>query len=163
MAYARYKDLFSGPRWDALAEAGAQTQRLLWASTSVKDPKFKDTLYVEAMIGKDTVDTIPPATMDAFRDHGVVTADAIEADLDGAKATLKSLKDLGVSLEDITEALVVDGVQQFADAFDKLFSSIAGHRREILAMPSRAWRSCRVRTPPKSPSTPRWKPGARTG
>jgi transaldolase/glucose-6-phosphate isomerase len=132
VAYARYKELFSGSRWEALAKAGAQTQRLLWASTSVKDKALKDTLYVEAMIGPDTVDTIPPATMDAFRDHGVVKADAIEDDLEGAKTTLKTLKDLGVSLEDITKALVVDGVQQFADAFDKLFSSIAGHRREIL-------------------------------
>ncbi len=132
VAYARYKDLFSGPRWDALAKAGAKTQRLLWASTSVKDKALKDTLYVEALIGPDTVDTIPPATMDAFRDHGVVKADAIEDDLEGAKAILAKLKDLGVSLDEITKALVVDGVQQFADAFDKLFSAIAGHRREIL-------------------------------
>ena len=132
VAYDRYKTLFSGPRWDALAKAGAKTQRLLWASTSVKDKALKDTLYVEALIGKDTVDTIPPATMDAFRDHGVVKADAIEDDLEGARQTLKTLKDLGVSLDDITKALVVDGVQQFADAFDKLFSSIAGHRREVL-------------------------------
>ena len=132
VAYARYKELFSGPRWDALAAAGAKTQRLLWASTSVKDKALKDTLYVEALIGKDTVDTIPPATMDAFRDHGVVKAGAIEDGLDGAKATLNALADLGVSLDEITKALVVDGVQQFADAFDKLFSSVAGHRREDL-------------------------------
>jgi transaldolase/glucose-6-phosphate isomerase len=132
VAYARYKALFSGPRWDALAKAGAQTQRLLWASTSVKDKALKDTLYVEALIGPDTVDTIPPATMDAFRDHGLVKAHAIEEDLDGAKAILKSLSDLGVSLQQITDDLVVDGVQQFADAFDKLFSVIAGHRRQIL-------------------------------
>jgi transaldolase/glucose-6-phosphate isomerase len=132
IAYMRYQALFAGPRWEALANAGAKTQRLLWASTSVKDKSLKDTLYVEAMIGKDTVDTIPPATMDAFRDHGVVKADAIEDDVDGAKATLAALKDAGVSLDDITKDLVVDGVQQFADAFDKLFGSIAAHRREIL-------------------------------
>ena len=72
IAYARYKALFSGPRWQHLAEAGAQTQRLLWASTSTKSPAYKDTMYVEALIGRDTVDTIPPATMDAFRDHGEV-------------------------------------------------------------------------------------------
>ena len=71
-AYARYKVLFSGPRWQHLAEAGAKTQRLLWASTSTKNPTYKDTMYVEALIGRDTVDTIPPATMDAFRDHGAV-------------------------------------------------------------------------------------------
>jgi transaldolase/glucose-6-phosphate isomerase len=132
IAYTRYQALFAGPRWDALAKAGAKTQRLLWASTSVKDKALKDTLYVEAMIGKDTVDTIPPATMDAFREHGVVKADAIEDDVAGAKASLAALMDAGVSLDEITDALVVDGVQQFADAFDKLFASIATHRREIL-------------------------------
>ena len=70
IAYTRYKALFSGPRWQRLADAGAKTQRLLWASTSTKNPAYKDTMYVEALIGRDTVDTIPPATMDAFRDHG---------------------------------------------------------------------------------------------
>ncbi len=137
VAYTRYQALFSGPRWDVLAKAGAQTQRLLWASTSTKDPSFKDTLYVEAMIGRDTVDTIPPATMDAFRDHGVVEPDAIEKDVDGARAVLKGLKDLGVSLDEITRALVVDGVQQFADAFDKLFGSIAESRRKALGESAR--------------------------
>jgi len=132
IAYTRYQALFAGPRWDALAKAGAQTQRLLWASTSTKDPAFKDTLYVEAMIGRDTVDTIPPATMDAFRDHGVVEPDAIEKDVDGARAVLDGLGHVGVSLEEITRALVVDGVEQFADAFDKLFASIAASRRTAL-------------------------------
>ena len=81
IAYARYKALFAGPRWQPLAAAGAKTQRLLWASTSVKNPAFKDTMYVEALIGRDTVDTIPPATMDAFRDHGKATPDVIERDV----------------------------------------------------------------------------------
>jgi transaldolase/glucose-6-phosphate isomerase len=117
IAYTRYQALFAGPRWDALAKAGAKTQRLLWASTSVKDKGLKDTLYVEAMIGKDTVDTIPPATMDAFRDHGVVKADSIENDVEGAKATLSALKAAGVSLDQVTDDLVVDGVQQFAARF----------------------------------------------
>jgi transaldolase / glucose-6-phosphate isomerase len=132
IAYARYKSLFSGSRWDALAGAGARTQRLLWASTSTKNPDFKDTLYVEALIGRDTVDTIPPATMDAFRDHGAVTPDAIEQNLDDARGTLAALDGLGVSLSDITRRLVEDGVQQFADAFDKLFGAIALHRRDFL-------------------------------
>jgi transaldolase/glucose-6-phosphate isomerase len=132
VAYARYKTLFSGPRWQALADAGAKTQRLLWASTSTKSKALKDTLYVEALIGRDTVDTIPPATMDAFRDHGVVQADIIEQDLDGARALLAALEDRGISLDEITTELVVDGVRQFSDAFDKLFASIAGHRRGIL-------------------------------
>jgi transaldolase/glucose-6-phosphate isomerase len=132
VAYDRYKSLFSGARWDALASAGARTQRLLWASTSTKNPDYRDTLYVEAMIGRDTVDTIPPSTMDAFREHGVVRSDAIEEDLDGARATLAALGDLGISLSDITARLVEEGVQQFADAFDKLFGAIAVHRREYL-------------------------------
>ena len=92
IAYARYKALFSTPRWQRLATAGAKTQRLLWASTSTKSPAYKDTMYVEALIGRDTVDTIPPATMDAFRDHGTVTADSVERDTDGARAVLTELE-----------------------------------------------------------------------
>ncbi len=132
IAYTRYQALFSGPRWETLAKAGAQTQRLLWASTSTKDKSLKDTLYVEAMIGRDTVDTIPPATMDAFRDHGVVEADAIERDVDGARAALEALNGLGVSLDGVARALVLDGVQQFADAFDKLYTSVAESRRKAV-------------------------------
>ena len=135
LAYARYEALFSGPRWDVLASAGARTQRLLWASTSTKNQAFRDTVYVEALIGRDTVDTIPPATMDAFRDHGVVKADVIAQDLAGAKATLDGLKALGVSLDAITTELVADGVRQFADAFDKLFGAVAERRREFLGDP----------------------------
>ncbi|HTM83265.1 transaldolase [Asticcacaulis sp.] len=125
IAYAHYKALFAGPRWEALAAAGAQTQRLLWASTSVKDATLKDTLYVEALIGRDTVNTLPPATMDAFRTHGVVRADAIEDDEENARSTLAALQAQGISLDDITAQLVRDGVQSFVEAFDTLFKSIA--------------------------------------
>ncbi len=125
IAYARYKALFAGPRWEALALADAQTQRLLWASTSVKDASLKDTLYVEALIGRDTVNTLPPATMNAFRTHGVVKADAIEDDVEGARSILAALQAQGISLDDITAQLVREGVQSFAEAFDKLFKSIA--------------------------------------
>ncbi len=111
IAYSRYKALFAGPRWQALAASGAKTQRLLWASTSTKSPAYKDTMYVEALIGRDTVDTIPPATMDAFRDHGEVKADAIEQDLDGARATLDELERHGISLSEVTGQLVKEGVQ----------------------------------------------------
>ena len=135
LAYARYQALFSGPRWDALAAAGAKTQRLLWASTSTKDKAYRDTVYVEALIGRDTVDTIPPDTMDAFRDHGMVEPDVIAHDLAGAKATLDGLNALGVSLDEITTELVADGVRQFADAFDKLFGAVAERRREFLGDP----------------------------
>ena len=132
LAYLRYKALFSGPRWERLAAAGAKTQRLLWASTSTKNPAYKDTMYVEALVGRDTVDTIPPATMDAFRDHGKVTPDVIEHDVAGARAILAELEKHGISLKEITEELVTEGVQQFADAFDKLFGAIARHRRTLI-------------------------------
>ncbi|PKU24660.1 bifunctional transaldolase/phosoglucose isomerase [Telmatospirillum siberiense] len=128
LAYVRYKALFSGPRWQALASSGAQSQRLLWASTSTKNPDYKDTMYVEALIGRDTVDTLPPATMEAFRDHGVAMPDAIEQDVPGARAILAELERLGVSLDEVTEGLVKDGVQKFADAFDKLLGAIARQR-----------------------------------
>ena len=111
---------------------GARTQRLLWASTSTKNPAYKDTIYVEALVGRDTVDTIPPATMDAFRDHGETAADAIEQDVAGARAALAELEDHGVSLKEVTDELVNDGVQQFADAFDKLFGAIAKRRRTLI-------------------------------
>jgi transaldolase/glucose-6-phosphate isomerase len=131
LAYIRYGALFSGPRWQLLASSGAKTQRLLWASTSTKSPAYKDTMYVEALIGRDTVDTIPPATMDAFRDHGVANADVIEQDVEGARAMLAELEQHGVSLNEVTEELVKDGVQQFADAFDKLFGAIARRRTQL--------------------------------
>ena len=131
LAYVRYQALFSGQRWQKLAAAGAKTQRLLWASTSTKNPNYKDTLYVEALVGRDTVNTIPPATMDAFRDHGKVSPDAIEQDVEGARAMLADLERGGISLQAITEELTVEGVQQFADAFDKLFGTIAQRRRSL--------------------------------
>ena len=128
IAYARYRQLFSGPRWQALESRGARSQRLLWASTGVKDAAFKDTMYVEALIGRDTVNTLPPSTMDAFRQHGLVTHDAVEAGLDEAYATLARLEASGISLPDITAALVKDGVAQFVEAFDKLFAAIERQR-----------------------------------
>jgi transaldolase/glucose-6-phosphate isomerase len=132
LAYVRYQALFSGPRWQSLAAAGAKTQRLLWASTSTKNPTYKDTMYVEALIGRDTVDTIPPATMDAFRDHGKVAPDVIEQDVEGARALLAELERHGISLKEVTEELVAEGVQQFADAFDKLLGAVAQRRRILL-------------------------------
>ncbi len=131
VAYARYQALFAGPRWRDLVAAGARTQRLLWASTSTKSPSYKDTMYVEALIGRDTVDTIPPATMDAFRDHGKTEPDAVEQDVEGARTMLAALENSGVSLKQVTDELVVEGVQQFADSFDKLFSAIARQRRTL--------------------------------
>ena len=132
IAYTRYKALFSGPRWENLAALGAKTQRLLWASTSAKNPAYRDTLYVEALIGRDTVDTLPPATMDAFRDHGKATPDAIEQNVEGAKKSLEALAALGVSLDAVTEQLVEEGVTLFADAFDKLLGAVARRRRTLV-------------------------------
>ena len=128
LAYVRYKALFSGRRWQRLAASNAKTQRLLWASTGTKNPAYKDTMYVEALVGQDTVNTIPPATMDAFRNHGKAIPDAIEQEVAGARATIDELERLGISLEDAAKELVADGVQQFADAFDKLLGSIAAFK-----------------------------------
>jgi len=130
LAYVKYADLFAGARWEALAKAGARTQRLLWASTSTKSKSLKDTLYVEALIGKDTVDTIPPKTLDAFRDHGDVQPDTIATDLDDARKTLAALADLGIDLDEVCHGLVVDGVKLFSDAFDKLLGAVARQTRE---------------------------------
>ncbi len=127
LTYRRYKEIFSGPRWEALAAAGAQAQRLLWASTSTKNPEYRDVLYVEELIGPDTVNTIPPATYDAFREHGRLRG-SLEEDLDGARATLAALEALDVSLADVTDKLLVDGVQLFSEAFSELLSAVEGSR-----------------------------------
>jgi transaldolase / glucose-6-phosphate isomerase len=121
LAYERYQRIFSGPRWDALAAKNAQTQRVLWASTSTKNPKLRDVLYIEELIGKDTVNTIPPATFDAFRDHGVPRASLTE-DVDGARKVMANLGAAGISIQDVTADLVTAGVQQFEDAFTKLLA-----------------------------------------
>jgi transaldolase/glucose-6-phosphate isomerase len=131
MAYRLFETTLASERWKKLAAKGARPQRPLWASTSTKDPSYKDTLYVEALIGRDTVDTIPPATMDAFRDHGVVKADAVEQDLAGAKAVMARLEKQGISLKEITDELVKEGVKSFADSFDKLLG-VVGERRKAL-------------------------------
>jgi transaldolase / glucose-6-phosphate isomerase len=121
LAYERYQRIFSGPRWEALAAKGAQTQRVLWASTSTKNPKLRDVLYIEELIGKDTVNTIPPATYDAFRDHGVPRASLTE-DVEGARSVMKNLAAAGISIETVTADLVTAGVKQFEDAFTKLLA-----------------------------------------
>ena len=121
LAYERYQRIFSGPRWEALAAKGAQPQRVLWASTSTKNPKLRDVLYIEELIGKDTVNTIPPATYDAFRDHGKPRASLTE-DVEGARRVMADLDAAGISMEAVTADLVVAGVKQFEDAFTKLLA-----------------------------------------
>jgi transaldolase/glucose-6-phosphate isomerase len=131
LAYARYRALFAGPRWEGLASAGAKTQRLLWASTGTKNPAYKDTLYVETLVGRDTVNTMPPATLDAVRDHGIITPDAIEHDVAGARHVLAAVEEHGIGLDGIMDKLVVDGVKLFADAFDNLLAAIEAQRRKL--------------------------------
>jgi len=123
LTYQRYKEIFSGPRWQALAAKGAQTQRVLWASTSTKNPAYSDVYYVEELIGPDTVDTIPPATLDAFRDHGKPRA-SLEENIQGAKDVMEGLERAGISMKEATDKLTADGVKQFADAFDKLLGAV---------------------------------------
>ena len=129
IAYARFREIFRGPRWDKLASRGARVQRPLWASTSTKNPKYPDTLYVDELIGPHTVNTVPPATLEAFLDHGKVAL-TLERGLGEAKAQLARLKGLGISLEAITEQLTTDGVKLFADSFDTLMATIAGKSKQ---------------------------------
>ncbi len=124
MAYQWYLDFLKSDRWQALAAKGAQPQRLLWASTGVKDPSYPDTLYVDTLIGKDTVNTMPPKTMDAFRDHGTA-AETITQDVEGAKHILAEAERLGLDLNGVTGKLVEEGVASFVKAFDDLLGAIA--------------------------------------
>jgi transaldolase/glucose-6-phosphate isomerase len=123
LTYQRYRQLFSGRRWETLAAQGAQTQRVLWASTSTKNPKYRDVLYVEELIGPETVNTIPPATFDAFRDHGRPRASLME-DIDGALDTMATLEKVGISMRTVTDKLLTEGVQLFSDAFGKLLKAV---------------------------------------
>src|SRR4030081_2874363 len=127
LAYQDYKRLFSGPRWEKLKAKGAKPQRLLWASTGTKNKDYSDVLYVEELIGPNTINTVPPATLDAFRDHGT-PRDSLEENIDDARHVLEELEKSGVSLDAITAELVKDGVKQFADAADKLYGAVA-HKR----------------------------------
>jgi len=124
LTYKKYQELFGGPRWKALAAKGAQTQRLLWASTSTKNPKYRDVLYVEELIGADTVDTIPPATFDSFREHGKLRPSLTENVEDAAK-TMADLAKAGISMKEVTDKLLADGVKLFADAFKTLLDAVS--------------------------------------
>jgi transaldolase / glucose-6-phosphate isomerase len=124
LTYQRYQSIFSGPRWQALAAKGAQTQRVLWASTSTKNPNYRDVIYVEELIGPDTVNTMPPATIDAFRDHGLLR-NSLTEDVAGAAKVMSDLARAGISIKEVTDKLTNDGVKLFADAFDKLLAAVA--------------------------------------
>ena len=130
LAYAWYQELIASERWRKLSAKGAMPQRLLWASTGTKDPTYPDTLYVETLIGPDTINTMPLTTMDAFRDHGVVR-ETLTADVDQARRVLAEADRLGLDLPGVTSALVTDGVKQFVDAADKLFKAVDAKRQQF--------------------------------
>jgi transaldolase/glucose-6-phosphate isomerase len=123
LTYQRYQRIFSGPRWQALAAQGAQTQRVLWASTSTKNPAYRDVMYVEELIGPETVDTMPPSTIDAFRDHGRLR-NSLTEDVAGAQNVMDNLAKAGISIKEVTTKLTDDGVKLFADAFHKLLAAV---------------------------------------
>ncbi len=123
LTYEAYQRIFSSPRWKALAAKGAQTQRVLWASTSTKNPNYRDVLYVEELIGPDTVNTVPPATLEAFRDHGKPRPSLTE-NLEGARKTMADLAGVGIVMKDVTDKLTTDGVRLFAEAFDALLAAV---------------------------------------
>ena len=133
LAYECYEELFSGERWEFLAEKGASPQRCLWASTSTKNPAYRDTMYVEELIGPMTVNTMPPETIEAFQDHGKVVPDTVKRDLDGARKLLDDLAKAGVDYDDVVETLEREGVEKFADSFAELLEGIRQSSRELVA------------------------------
>lgn len=131
LTYQRYQTIFQSSRWQKLASQDAQTQRLLWASTGTKNPQYSDVRYVEELIGSDTVNTITPATLAAFRDHGQPRSSLTEGP-DEAQATIANLQQAGISLQRVTDQLLAEGVQLFKDAFDQLLSAVEEKRTSIL-------------------------------
>jgi transaldolase/glucose-6-phosphate isomerase len=132
LTYQRYQKIFSGPRWQALAAKGAQTQRVLWASTSTKNPNYRDVIYVEELIGPDTVNTMPPATVDAFRDHGKLR-NSLTEDVPAAAKVMEDLGRAGISIKEVTDKLTTDGVKLFADAFEKLLAAVKKNTQQKAA------------------------------
>jgi transaldolase len=123
LAYRLFQQKFTGPRWEALAKQGARVQRPLWASTSTKNPAYRDVMYVEELIGPDTVDTMPPATIEAFEDHGVVARN-VDKKVAVAEALLKEIEAVGISMREVTEKLLVDGIASFQKSFDELIAGL---------------------------------------
>ncbi|HLT16011.1 MAG TPA: transaldolase [Acidimicrobiales bacterium] len=130
LAYGLFLETFTGPRWQALAERGAKVQRPLWASTSTKNPTYPDTLYVDALIGPDTVNTMPEGTLEAFEDHGTL-ARTVDADLDAAARTLDRIRAVGVDLDDVSRVLEDQGVAAFAKSFDELMASLSAKAEQL--------------------------------
>jgi transaldolase len=133
LAYQRYKELFSGERWEFLAGHGASPQRCLWASTSTKNPEYRDVMYVEELIGDMTVNTMPQETIEAFQAHGKVEPNTVERDLDEARALLDKLAEAGVYYDDVTRTLEREGVEKFSDSFKELLDGIRTTSRQLVA------------------------------
>jgi transaldolase len=133
VAYRRFREIFHGEAFAALRERGAHVQRVLWASTGVKNPRYRDVLYVEELIGPDTVNTIPPETLDAFRQHGKVRGATVLENLVEAGEQLRSLQTLGINLDDISEKLQLDGIAAFAAAYDKVVAALDNKSHAIVA------------------------------
>src|SRR5262249_4821114 len=125
--YQKYLEIYSAPRWQALAAKGARPQRLLWASTSTKNPAYPDTLYVDELIGKDTVNTIPPATFNAFREHGKLRESLTEG-LEAARDVMQAIDKVGISMKDVTAKLLTEGLELFSEAFEKLLEAVQKQR-----------------------------------
>jgi transaldolase len=132
LAYQTYKHIFSGDEWHALRSKGASAQRCLWASTSTKNPDYRDVLYVEELIGADTVNTMPRETVEAFLDHGQVR-NSLEEDVDGARKVLDDFKAAGIDYDDVVETLEREGVEKFAKSFDQLFADVEAKRDAVVA------------------------------
>jgi transaldolase len=130
LAYQLFREMFAGPRWHALVARGARLQRPLWASTSTKNPAYRDVMYVEDLIGPDTVNTMPPATLEAFRDHGEV-ARTVDAHVDEERRLIADLEGLGISMKEVTDKLLVDGLASFQKSFDTLIAGLEAKRRTL--------------------------------
>ena len=130
LAYQLFRRSFAGPRWAALTAHGAHVQRPLWASTRTKNPAYRDVMYVEQLIGPDTVNTVPPATLEAFRDHGVV-ARTVDADVPAAERTIRHVESVGISMAAVTDQLLRDGLASFGRSYDSL---LAGLDRKVHAL-----------------------------
>jgi transaldolase len=133
LAYEHYLQAFSGERWEFLAGKGANTQRPLWASTSTKNPEYRDVMYVEELIGPNTVNTMPEETIRAFQDHGEVRGDTVTKGVGKAHKLLGQLAEVGVDYDDITKTLELEGVQKFADSFEELLDGVRAKRGQLAA------------------------------
>jgi transaldolase len=133
LAYVTYQEIFSGPEWESLVAEGASPQRCLWASTSTKNPAYRDVIYVEELIGPDTVNTMPRETVEAFNDHGEVRGDTLLEDVDGARAVLQAFADAGIQYDDVVGTLEREGVEKFAKSFRELFSDLESKRDSLVA------------------------------